>query len=101
VNRLLTEGRRAFLRRVAAIQGGGECDRLAPLLSALADGEASAEQLALLRPHMRTCLACRSALKEFRTVPAKVAALLPPAGLAGASGDGRVRAFLESAVANV
>jgi RNA polymerase sigma factor (sigma-70 family) len=99
VNRLLTEGRQAFLRRVAAIQGGGECERLAPLLSALADGEASAEQLSLLRPHMRTCLACRAALKEFRAVPAKVAGLLPSAELA--NGDGRVRGFIESAVANV
>ncbi len=101
VNRLITEGRQAFLRRVAAIQGGGECERLTPLLSALADGEASAEQLALLRPHMRTCLACRAALKEFRAVPAKVAGLVPPAGMAGASGDGRLRGFIESAVANV
>jgi RNA polymerase sigma factor (sigma-70 family) len=101
VNRLLTEGRRAFLRRVAVIQGGGECDRLAPLLSALADGEASAEQLALLRPHMRTCLACRAALREFRALPAKVAALVPPAGLPAANGDGRVRAFLESTLVNV
>jgi RNA polymerase sigma factor (sigma-70 family) len=98
VNRLLTEGRQAFLRRVAAIQGGGECDRLAPLLSALADGEASAEQLALLRPHMRTCLACRAALKEFRALPAKVAALVPPAGLAD---DGRMRGFFEGALANL
>jgi RNA polymerase sigma factor (sigma-70 family) len=100
VNRLLTEGRQAFLRRVAAIQGGGECDRLAPLLSALADGEASADQLAVLRPHMRTCLACRAAPKEFRTLPAKVAALVPPAGLT-AGGDGRVRGFVEAALANL
>ena len=98
VNRLLAEGRQAFLRRVAAIQGGGECDRLAPLLSALADGEASAEQLALLRPHMRTCLACRAALREFRALPARVAALVPPAGV---SGDGRCRGFLEGALANL
>jgi RNA polymerase sigma factor (sigma-70 family) len=98
VNRLLAEGRQAFLRRVAAIQGGGECDRLAPLLSALADGEASAEQLAVLRPHMRTCLACRAALREFRALPARVAALVPPAGV---SGDGRFRGFLEGALANL
>ena len=98
VNRLLAEGRQAFLRRIASIQGGGECDRLAPLLSALADGEASAEQLALLRPHMRTCLACRAALKEFRGLPAKVAALVPPGGLGG---DGRVRGFVEAALANL
>ena len=99
VNRLLTEGRRAFLRKVASIQGGDECERLAPLLSALADGEASAEQLSVLRPHMRTCLACRAALKEFRAVPAKVAGLIPPAGVAG--GDGRVRGFVETGFANV
>jgi RNA polymerase sigma factor (sigma-70 family) len=95
VNRLLTEGRRAFLRRVAAIQRGGECERLAPLLSALADGEASAEEVAVLRPHMKTCLACRAALKEFRATPAKVAALVP-AGAVG--GDGRVRSAFESAL---
>jgi RNA polymerase sigma factor (sigma-70 family) len=99
VNRLLTEGRRSFLRRVAAIQGGSECDRLAPLLSALADGEASPEQVALLRPHMRTCLACRAALKEFRALPEKVAALVPPAGVT--AGDGRVRAFVEGALASL
>jgi RNA polymerase sigma factor (sigma-70 family) len=83
VNRLLTEGRQAFLRRVAAIQHGGECERLAPLLSALADGEASADELAVLRPHMKTCLACRAALKEFRTAPSKVAELVPPGVLGG------------------
>ena len=100
VNRLLTEGRRAFLRPGRGDPGRrGECERLAPLLSALADGEANAEQLSLLRPHMRTCLACRAALKEFRAVPAKVAGLLPSAELA--NGDGRVRGLIESAVANV
>jgi hypothetical protein len=97
VNRLLTEGRQAFLRRVAAIQGGGECERLAPALSALADGEASAEELALLRPHMRSCLSCRAKLKVFREVPAKVAALVPPAALLGTDpGAGPLRNLLES-----
>jgi RNA polymerase sigma factor (sigma-70 family) len=97
VNRLLTEGRQAFLRRVAAIQGGGECERLAPALSALADGEASAEEVALLRPHMRSCLSCRAKLKAFREVPAKVAALVPPAALLGADpGAGPLRSLIES-----
>src|ERR671915_323532 len=73
VNRLLTEGRRAFLRRVSGIQRGAECARYEPLISALADGEASAEQLALLRPHMKTCLSCRAALREFRSAPDRVA----------------------------
>jgi RNA polymerase sigma factor (sigma-70 family) len=97
VNRCLTEGRQAFARRLAGIQGGVECERFAPLLSALADGEASAEQLALLRPHMKTCLACRARLKAFRAVPARVAALVPPAGLVFA-GAGPLRSWLESAL---
>jgi RNA polymerase sigma factor (sigma-70 family) len=95
VNRCLTEGRQAFARRLAGIQGGVECERFAPLLSALADGEASAEQLALLRPHMKTCLACRARLKAFRAAPARVAALVPPAALVMA-GAGPLRGWLES-----
>jgi RNA polymerase sigma factor (sigma-70 family) len=97
VNRCLTEGRQAFARRLAGIQGGVECERFAPLLSALADGEASAEQLALLRPHMRTCLACRARLKAFRAAPARVAAVVPPAALAAAAA-GPLRSWLESAL---
>ena len=81
VNRLLTEGRQAFLRRVSGIERGAECARYEALLSALADGEASAEQLATLRPHMRTCLSCRARLREFRAAPERVAALVPPAAL--------------------
>ena len=97
VNRALTEGRRAFLRRVAGIQGGAECERFVPTLSALVDGEASAADLALLRPHMKTCLACRARLKEFRAAPARVAAIVPPAALAASSLDGGgARGLLES-----
>ena len=105
VNRLLTEGRRAFLRRVSGIQGGAECARFEPMLSALADGEASAEDLALLRPHMRTCLSCRVRLREFRAAPDRVAALVPPLALAAAeraSGDGTTaRGLLESTLQSV
>jgi RNA polymerase sigma factor (sigma-70 family) len=81
VNRCLTEGRQALAVRLAGIEDGVECAGLAPLLSALADGEASAEQLARLRPHMKTCLSCRAQLKEFRAAPARVAALVPPVAL--------------------
>src|ERR687898_469519 len=73
VNRLLTEGRRAFLRRGSGLARRARCARPEPLLSALADGEASAADLDLLRPHMRTCLSCRAALREFRAAPERVA----------------------------
>ena len=96
VNRCLTEGRQAFLRRVAGIEGGAECERFAPLLSALADGEASGDDLAVLRPHVRTCLACRVRLKEFRATPARVAALVPPAALVVLETGGGLRDLVES-----
>jgi RNA polymerase sigma factor (sigma-70 family) len=77
VNRCISEGRRSFLERVAGIESGAECKRLAPLLSRLVDGEATAEDLAALRPHLRSCLACRATLREFRDTPARVAAFAP------------------------
>jgi RNA polymerase sigma factor (sigma-70 family) len=83
VNRCLTEGRRSFLRRVEGIESGAECERLAPLLSAMADGEASARDMAFLRPHLRTCLSCRAVLRDAREVPARVAALAPVGVLTG------------------
>ena len=98
VNRLLTEGRQAFLRRVSGIERGAECARYEALLSALADGEASAEQLAILRPHMRTCLSCRARLREFRATPERVAALVPPVALVTSGGAGPLRGLLESVV---
>jgi RNA polymerase sigma factor (sigma-70 family) len=81
VNRCLTEGRLALAGRLAGIEEGAECERLAPLLSALADGEADADALARLRPHLKTCLSCRARLREYRAAPARVAAMVP-AGVA-------------------
>jgi RNA polymerase sigma factor (sigma-70 family) len=83
VNRCLSEGRQSFAERVAGIEAGDECDRLAPLISALADGEASDADLAALRPHLGGCLACRARLREYRRAPAQAAAVAVPAGLAG------------------
>jgi RNA polymerase sigma factor (sigma-70 family) len=77
VNRCLSEGRAAFTRSVERIESGAECERLAPLLSALADGEATARDMAVLRPHLRTCLTCRAALRDAREVPARVASVAP------------------------
>jgi RNA polymerase sigma factor (sigma-70 family) len=95
VNRCLTEGRQALSGRLAGIEGGVECARLAPLLSALADGEADAAALARLRPHLKTCLSCRARLREFRAAPQRVAAVVPVALTAG--GDG-MRRLVETAV---
>ena len=79
MNRCLTEGRKAFRDRLEGIERGAECERLAPHLSRLADGEATAEDLAALRPHIRTCLSCRAALREYRSAPRTAAALVPAA----------------------
>ena len=101
VNRCLTEGRRAFAERVQGIQAGAECDRLAPLLSALVDGEAGAEDLASLRPHLKTCLSCRGRLREFRAAPPTVASLVPPVALvasASSGGGGGLRGLVESLI---
>src|SRR4051794_7754507 len=87
VNRCLTEGRRAFLKRVAGIESGAECKRLAPLISKVADGEASAEEMREVRPHLKGCLACKATLREYRAMPARVAGLVPPVvALAGGGG---------------
>ena len=67
---------------MAGIEAGSECERLAPLLSKLVDGEATAADLATLRPHIRTCLSCRAALREYRSAPATAAALVPAAAFA-------------------
>ncbi len=82
VNRCLTEGRRSFLAQITGIESGAECKRLSPLLSALADGEATHQDMLTLRPHLRSCLACRATLRQYRSVPARVTAVVAPiAGL--------------------
>src|SRR3954451_20510030 len=89
VNRCITEGRKAFLNRVARIESGGECERLAPLISKVADGEASAEEMRSVRPHLKGCLACKATLREYRAAPARLAGLVPPV-VALAGGGGKV-----------
>jgi RNA polymerase sigma factor (sigma-70 family) len=84
-NRTITEGRRALLERLDAIESGAECERWLPLLSALADGEATGAEVAELRPHLRACSACRATLRDCHALPARVAALVPPALAAAAA----------------
>jgi RNA polymerase sigma factor (sigma-70 family) len=93
VNRCLSEGRRSFLQKIEGIEAGTECERLAPALSALADGVAGARDMAALRPHLRTCLSCRAALRDAREAPARVAALAPVGVLAGGHAPGARSVF--------
>src|SRR4051812_18716686 len=87
VNRCVTEGRRAFMKRVAGIEAGAECERLAPLISRIADGEATVEEMRSVRPHLKGCLACKATLREYRATPARLAGLVPPvAAIAGGGG---------------
>jgi len=77
-NRAVTEGRRALLTRLEAIESGAECARWMPLLSTLADGEATAVQMAELRPHLRACPGCRATLRCFHEAPSHLRAIVPP-----------------------
>lgn len=81
VNRCIAEGRRAFLARYAGIESGEECTRWAPAISAIVDGEADAEQLVAVRPHLRNCPACRASLRELRAGSAPLGAVLPIAAV--------------------
>ena len=83
VNRCITEGRRSFLDRYADIGSGAECRRWEGVLSAMADGEASARDLAAVRPHLRHCPACRARLRDMGDATRRVAALLPVGLVAG------------------
>jgi RNA polymerase sigma factor (sigma-70 family) len=88
VNRCLAEGRKSFLARYAGIEEGEECRRWAPVLSAMVDGEATAEQVMQLRPHLRNCAGCRAALRELRNSNAPLAALFPVGGVVLVGGEG-------------
>jgi hypothetical protein len=79
VNRCIAEGRRSFLKHVAAIETGEACARWLPVLNAVLDGEASEEDAAALRPHLRSCGACRATAKQMRRSRSHLAAVLPVA----------------------
>lgn len=81
VNRILTEGRKAFRSHVAKIESGAECSRLEGALSMMADGEAREEAVRDVQLHLENCLACRVTLRESRDAPRKLAELFPVGGL--------------------
>lgn len=97
-NRAVTEGRRALAERLGEIRSGAECDRWAPLLSALADGEAGHRDLLEVRPHLRSCAGCRATLRAYHAAPAQVAALVPPALLPLSEPGGSLLGHVELAL---
>jgi RNA polymerase sigma factor (sigma-70 family) len=79
VNRSLTEGRRRFFARFGEIASGTACREYEALLSAACDGHADEEDRRQLSAHLAACQGCRAALREYRSAPARLAELLPPA----------------------
>ncbi|MDX8150944.1 sigma-70 family RNA polymerase sigma factor, partial [Patulibacter brassicae] len=98
VNRNVAEGRARLRKSFRGLVGGEACAAAGPRIERLAAGEASGDDLRLLRPHVRRCPSCRARLRRARggplaLVPAWLLALLPWAGRAGgtpAGGRGRV-----------
>src|SRR4051812_40863986 len=82
VNRCLAEGRARFLRRFSAIDSGAACEEWALLLSAIADGQATADDLTRVRPHLRHCAACRATLKALTDAERALGMLVPAGALA-------------------
>ena len=77
VNRCITEGRARFRRLFGGIESGEQCERFGPLLLALAEGAAGAEELVALKPHLRHCVACRAEVRRLHRTRRPLAAFLP------------------------
>src|SRR3954470_7423439 len=74
------------MKLYAELETGAECERLAPVVTALAAGTATPEALLELRPHLRNCPACRATVRALHTSRlrgltafAPIAALVAPA----------------------
>jgi hypothetical protein len=85
VNRSITEGRRRFMEAYAEIETGAECERFAPVVSALADGSASSAQVLAIRPHLRHCTSCRAAVRDLHLSRSRRALLFFPLFAVGGS----------------
>lgn len=77
INRCLAEGRERFRKLLASSEDGSRCTEMGALLSAFCDGEASAEDAAAVREHLRACVSCRATLRAYRAAPHAAAALVP------------------------
>ena len=77
-NRAITEGRRRFMAAYEQIESGGECERFAPIVEALAAGTATARQVLSIRPHIRHCTACKAAVRDLHLSLVQRASLFSP-----------------------
>ena len=66
------------MRVYEGIESGAECERLSPIVEALALGRATSEQVLEIRPHLRHCSACRAAIRELHLSRLRRASLLWP-----------------------
>jgi RNA polymerase sigma factor (sigma-70 family) len=66
VNRNLTEGRARLRKHLRGIAAGESCASAKPRIDRLARGDASADDLIALRPHLRRCTSCRARLRRAR-----------------------------------
>ena len=95
VNRCITEGRARFRKVFQGIESGAQCERFAPLLAALAAGDADADTLVRLKPHLRHCLGCRADVRRLHGARwPNAAAWLPLPGVLDRLRPGSIKAEL-------
>jgi RNA polymerase sigma factor (sigma-70 family) len=103
VNRCLAEGRARLRSVVEESEAGKRCEAVVPLISACADGELDAKEVATVRNHLAVCGSCRATLREYRSIPSRVAALAPAGPVASDIApegiSGRVAEWVDGLVA--
>ena len=103
MNRCLAEGRARLRSVVRDSEEGGRCALVEPLISACADGELVDDEVTVVRNHLAVCGSCRATLREYRSIPSRVAALAPAGPVAiefaPKGGLGRLFEWGEGAVA--
>jgi RNA polymerase sigma factor (sigma-70 family) len=97
INRCIAEGRERFRSLVAGSEDGSRCATMRPLISSFCDGEATAEDAATVREHLRACAPCRATMRSYRSAPAAAAALAPLLPLSRSLLDRARGAFAELA----
>lgn len=101
VNRCVTEGRARFRRLFGGIENGEQCERFGPLLLALAESRAGADELVVLKPHLRHCIACRAEVRRLHGARWPLAAFLPLPAFLERLRPGQVKADLYALFARV